>query len=125
MQLPFAGFGVIPGGQHWPHAATMLGSQHLPSGVITSLELAQGATHLLPTRTCPLGQGIPVNGVGQYECVGLRLLSPGNLGWPQSGGTAGWWVSLQIHTSASGPDGAKGFVSAGHWHVYITVPLPK
>ncbi|MBV8282087.1 MAG: hypothetical protein JO347_08500 [Candidatus Eremiobacteraeota bacterium] len=34
---------------------------------------AQGATHLPPTFTWPFGQGMPVNGIGQIEPLGLML----------------------------------------------------
>jgi hypothetical protein len=90
----------MPFGQHCPHSATLFGSQQTPSGVITWPGLVQGATHLLPlTRIWPaMGQGTPVSGVGQIECVGLRLLPPGTLGWPQSGGTAGRPVLSQMQT---------------------------
>src|ERR1700688_3942481 len=100
MQVPLAGLGTIPFGQHCPHSATLLGSQQTPSGVITSPGLVHGATHLLLlTRIWPAtGHGTPVSGTGQIECVGLRLFPPGIMGWPQSGGTAGSPVLSQIQT---------------------------
>jgi hypothetical protein len=74
--------------------------------------LVQGATHLLPTRTSPLGHGIPVNGIGQIEAVGLTI--------DLTGGTAASPVESQMQTSANGPDAAAACVVCpgprlGHW----------
>jgi len=69
--VPSVRLGTVPAGQHVPQDVTWVGSQHAPSGVITWLLLVQGATHLLPTRTSPLGHGIPVSGIGQIEPSGL------------------------------------------------------
>ena len=117
MQVPFAGLGTIPAGQHWPHDVTMLGSQHVPSGVITSLELEHGVTHLPPKLIFPCGQGIPVNGIGQMEPSGLVVVFVG--------GTAGRPVLSQMQTSAIGPDAAAACVVCpgprfGHSHTYMT-----
>ena len=46
MQVPFAGSGIVPGGQHCPHNVTWLGSQHAPSIVMPSLGFEHGVTHL-------------------------------------------------------------------------------
>ena len=60
-----------------------------------------------PTLTSPFGQGIPVNGIGQIEAVGLMV--------DLTGGTAASPVESQMHTSARGPDVAAAWVPCGHW----------
>ena len=110
--VPSVRLGTVPAGQHVPQDVTWVGSQHAPSGVITWLLLVQGATHLLPTRTSPLGHGIPVNGIGQIEAVGLTI--------DLTGGTAASPVESQMQTSANGPDAAAACVVCpgprlGHW----------
>ena len=109
--MPFAKSAVVPGGQHSPHAVTSAGLQQAPFGVLTSL-FAHGATHLPPTLIWPLGQGMPVRGIGQIEAVGLTVVL--------TGGAAASPVLSQMQISASGPDAAAGCVfcpgpSRGHW----------
>ena len=88
-----------------PHAVTSAGLQHTPFGVLTSL-FAQGATHLPPTFTWPLGQGIPVRGVGQMEAVGLIV--------DLTGGTAAKPVSSQRQICERAPVCAAACVPCGH-----------
>jgi hypothetical protein len=108
--VPFARSATVPGGQQVPHDVTPIGLQQAPFGVLTSL-LAQGATHLPPTFTWPLGQGIPVSGMGQMEPVGLML--------DLTGGTAAKPVLSHRQTCPSGPDCAAACVPFGHWQEYV------
>ena len=77
MQVPLAGSGVVPGGQHVPQDVICEGLQQEPSSAIPSLGFEQGVTQL-PTplsRTCPAGQP----GAGHMP---PKLSGEKSAGWP-------------------------------------------
>jgi hypothetical protein len=87
-----------------------LGLQHVPSGVITSLELVQGVTHLPLKLICPFGQGSPVKSPGH----GLSIVAP----YPAIVGRPVFW---QTQTYCPASEFEASFEPCGHvqtktWH---------